>query len=128
MHAFEAFPTEGEEEEEEGEEAVATRHRVLPADRNELPTAAEVGDARAELVRLMVERFLRGGDADFIDYATIDADASLDTKETRDDAEEAYFAETERAEDDAGAPPAATFESGDMQESQASPAMARLVR
>jgi hypothetical protein len=48
--------------------------------------------ARSALVRLMAERFLRGDDAPFFDYAEVDHDDTLDVhNEATDDWEDKYF-------------------------------------
>ncbi|MBS0537005.1 MAG: coiled-coil domain-containing protein [Proteobacteria bacterium] len=50
-------------------------------------------DRREELIREMEHRFLSGKDTEYVDYAKIDADVSLDIQKETDDAEERYFSD-----------------------------------
>lgn len=68
----------------EEDEREAARLAVSDAERLRL---------RREFVEMMKERFLRGDDAEFFNYAVIDQDPDLDDLEAVGrEAEEAYFA------------------------------------
>ncbi|GMF65482.1 unnamed protein product [Phytophthora lilii] len=72
---------EEEEDEEEEEE--------------EEPNAISVDERRQQLVEIMSARFLNGEDGEYVNYAEIDADETLDDfDEIQRDAEDRYFADT----------------------------------
>ncbi|KXZ56648.1 hypothetical protein GPECTOR_1g584 [Gonium pectorale] len=88
---------EEEEEEEDGDTAMSDGERPRSRRaRGGAPSAADVAQMRRDFVSEMEARFLLGQDGQYVDYATIDADASLDAdwlEEESRDAEEKYFDE-----------------------------------
>jgi hypothetical protein len=75
------YEEEGEEEEEDEEE-------------DEDPMALSVDERRQQLVEVMSARFLTGEDSEYVKYAEIDADETLDDyEEMQRDAEDRYFAD-----------------------------------
>ncbi|KAH7476208.1 hypothetical protein KRP22_000050 [Phytophthora ramorum] len=76
---YEEVTVEEEEEEEDDEED---------------PTVHSMDERRQQLVEIMSTRFLNGEDAEYVNYAEIDADETLDDfDEMQRDAEDRYFAD-----------------------------------
>ena len=87
-----AFIPEEDTDSEPDETAAASAESAAPTRAN--ITREDRARLRGEFERLMRERFLRGEDGDFFNYADVDDNEALDDTATADrDAEDAYFDE-----------------------------------
>lgn len=104
MHCPSSGADEREEEEEENDDDGSSSDGGTDEEKEkESDTEGDpqerMEEDYAEFVQLMQQRFLRGEDADFVDYNAVDKDDDLDWKQEDKDAEERWFDSDEEKEE-----------------------------